>query len=67
VYEGWTIIDSAYFTTVTVTTVGFGDRAPAERAGERSIVCRRLCVGSYMLVVGSEWGRRPCADDATAV
>jgi voltage-gated potassium channel Kch len=28
-YEGWTWIDSAYFTVVALTTVGFGDLSPS--------------------------------------
>jgi hypothetical protein len=28
-YEGWTWTDSAYFTVVALTTVGFGDFAPS--------------------------------------
>ena len=31
--EGWSILDSLYATAQTVTTVGFGDIAPATRAG----------------------------------
>ncbi len=31
--EGWSILDSLYVATQTVTTVGFGDRTPATTAG----------------------------------
>lgn len=32
--EGWKYLDSLYFTTVTVTTVGYGDFAPRTDAGK---------------------------------
>ncbi|CAG0920324.1 unnamed protein product, partial [Notodromas monacha] len=30
-YEGWTISESAYFTFVTISTIGFGDYVPGKR------------------------------------
>ena len=33
--EGWTIIQSIYFTTVTITTVGYGDFSPSTMGGAR--------------------------------
>ena len=41
--EGWTIIQSIYFTTVTITTVGYGDFSPSTMGGARpsSSLCAR--------------------------
>ena len=40
--EGWTIIQSVYFTTVTITTVGYGDFSPSTMGGARpSSLCAR--------------------------
>jgi voltage-gated potassium channel Kch len=32
--EGWNYLDAAYFTTVTITTIGFGDVIPKTDAGK---------------------------------
>ena len=32
--EGWTLIDAFYFSVTTLTTVGFGDPAPATPVGK---------------------------------
>ena len=32
--EGWSILKTVYYTTVTLTTVGYGDVAPATAAGQ---------------------------------
>ena len=32
--EGWSIVDAFYFSTITLTTVGYGDFSPATTAGK---------------------------------
>ncbi|WP_409755180.1 potassium channel family protein [Aestuariivirga sp.] len=32
--EGWSLLDSAYFSVVTIATVGYGDLAPQTTAGK---------------------------------
>lgn len=33
-FEGWTVVDSVYFSVITLTTVGYGDFSPETTAGK---------------------------------
>ncbi|EGB07180.1 hypothetical protein AURANDRAFT_28458, partial [Aureococcus anophagefferens] len=33
-FEGWSTVDSIYFLSVTVTTIGYGDISPTTNAGQ---------------------------------
>jgi len=44
-WEGWSFVESLYFTIVTISTVGYGDYTPTTSE-------RRLVISFYTLVVG---------------
>lgn len=44
--EGWGLVDSIYFCTVTIATIGYGDLAPVTTAG------RVFTVGYIVLGIG---------------
>ena len=37
--EGWSLLDSAYFSVVTIATVGYGDFAPKTALGKLFTMC----------------------------
>uniref|UniRef100_A0A3P9H2N0 Potassium channel subfamily K member 4 n=1 Tax=Oryzias latipes TaxID=8090 RepID=A0A3P9H2N0_ORYLA len=48
--EGWTLLDSAYFVVITLTTVGFGDYVAADTEEERSQHWYKPLVWFWILV-----------------
>jgi len=53
VVEGWSWIDSFYFTVITLTTVGYGDLAP-ERALSKMFTVIIILMGIGLLVTLTE-------------
>lgn len=41
--EGWRYLDSAYYSVVTLTTIGYGDFTPHTDAGKIFMMCLALC------------------------
>ena len=48
-YEGWSVIDSLYFSVITLTTVGYGDLSPT-RPGTKIFTIVFIIVGIGILL-----------------
>lgn len=58
--EGWTWEDSIYFTTATITTVGYGDLVPRTYVGRLFTIPLMLIgigVGLYVIYTIQDYGR----------
>lgn len=52
--EGWNLVDSVYFTTMTITTIGYGDLTPQTQQGKLFTVGYSLAgigVALYVLTI----------------
>lgn len=47
--EGWTLLNSFYFVTMTATTVGYGDFVPATHAGKVLTIIYSLSIVPFVL------------------
>jgi voltage-gated potassium channel len=58
--EGWDWLDSVYFTTSTITTVGYGDLVPHTQFGRMFTIPLMLIgigVGFYVIYALQDYGR----------
>ncbi|TDL78075.1 two pore domain potassium channel family protein [Palleronia sediminis] len=42
-FEGWSVLDSVYFSVITIATVGYGDLAPQTAAGKIFTILYVFC------------------------
>ncbi len=47
--EGWTWVDSLYFSVITLTTIGYGDFSPQTDAGKLFTICY-IIIGLGMIL-----------------
>ncbi len=52
--EGWSLLDSAYFSVVTIATVGYGDFAPQTGIGKLFTIFYIICgIGIFVAAAGA--------------
>ena len=68
--EAWSWVDSIYFTTATITTVGYGDITPKTEVGRLFTIPLMLigiAVGLYAIYAIQEYGKANLATVASSV
>ena len=55
--EGWSYLDAAYFTTITITTVGYGDLTPSTDYGKIGAILLSFFGVSLALYIITHLGR----------
>jgi len=54
IIEGWSFLDAAYFSVVTIATVGYGDLVPRTAAGKIFTMAYVICgLGIFVAAVGA--------------
>ncbi len=59
--EGWSYLDAAYFTTATITTVGYGDLVPETDYGKLGAILLSffgVSIGFYIITHLGYWRER---------
>jgi voltage-gated potassium channel len=61
-YESWDLVDSFYFSVMTLTTIGYGDLAPTSDLSKLFTVAFALSGIGLLVAFASELGRQAVAD-----